>query len=271
MALTTYQRSVVRLLSANRIVAGESYVAGGAALNALLSAPRLSSDVDIFHDHEEAVTSAYLADEAALRAASHCVVVLRSHETFIEVEVSQGAESTRVQWSLDSAFRFFPLIEHPELGLALHPFDLATNKVLAMVGRAEPRDWVDVIECDWRLQPLGYLAWAASGKDPGLNPVFILEQAGRSARYTEIELTDLAFDGRRPTAAELSMAWHRILAEAREVVEELPAGQVGCCVLEAGLNLARFDARTLAENLRLGAIRYHAGQLGGAFPKIVGG
>jgi len=41
----------------------------------------------------------------------------------------------------------FPLVEHAELGLALHPFDLATNKVLALVGRAEPRDWIDAIHC----------------------------------------------------------------------------------------------------------------------------
>ena len=28
----------------------------------------------------------------------------------------------------------FPLLEHEQLGLTLHPFDLATNKVLALVG-----------------------------------------------------------------------------------------------------------------------------------------
>ena len=58
-------------------------------------------------------------------------------------------------------------MEHEQLGLTLHPFDLATNKVLAMVGRLEVRDWVDVINADRRLQPLGYLLWAACGKDPG--------------------------------------------------------------------------------------------------------
>lgn len=84
--------------------------------------------------------------------------------------------------SRDSAFRFFPLVEHLDLGLVLHPFDLATNKVLALVGRLEPRDWIDVIECDDRLQPLGYLAWAASGKDPGFTPTGILDGAARSGR-----------------------------------------------------------------------------------------
>jgi len=48
-----------------------------------------------------------------------------------------------VEWARDSAFRFFPLIEHEELGATLHQFDLATNKVLALAGRLEVRDWVD--------------------------------------------------------------------------------------------------------------------------------
>ena len=31
------------------------------------------------------------------------------------------------------------------MGLVLHPLDLATNKILAMAGRMEPRDWIDVL------------------------------------------------------------------------------------------------------------------------------
>jgi len=62
-------------------------------------------------------------------------------------------------------FSGFPVrMLHEELGLTLHPFDLATNKVLALVGRVEVRDWVDVITCSEQLQPLGFLAWAACGK-----------------------------------------------------------------------------------------------------------
>jgi hypothetical protein len=45
----------------------------------------------------------------------------------------------------------------------LHPFDHATNKILALAGRREARDWIDAIQCHETLQPLGYLAWAASG------------------------------------------------------------------------------------------------------------
>jgi len=59
---------------------------------------------------------------------------------------------------------FFPLLEHPDFGLTLHPFDLATNKTLALIGRAEVRDWVDIISCHTALQAFGLLVWAACAK-----------------------------------------------------------------------------------------------------------
>jgi hypothetical protein len=118
--------------------------------------------------------------------------------------ISREGDSVLLQWLRDTAFRFFPLVQHPELGLALHPIDLATNKVLALVGRLEVRDWVDLIECSERLQPLAYLAWAACGKDPGFSPLAILEHAARTARYSNDEVASLEFAGDAPTAGELS-------------------------------------------------------------------
>jgi hypothetical protein len=56
MALTELQRAICRLLAENRIDSGESYVAGGAALNELLASPRVSRDVDLFH--QEALVAA---------------------------------------------------------------------------------------------------------------------------------------------------------------------------------------------------------------------
>ena len=48
MALTNIQREVCRVLARQRIASGESYVAGGAALNTLLDAPRISQDLDLW-------------------------------------------------------------------------------------------------------------------------------------------------------------------------------------------------------------------------------
>jgi len=142
MPLTDYQRCICRLLAAERVAHGERYVAGGAALNELLNSSRLSHDVDLFHDTREAVLSSWETDRKNLVNAGHHVRPLREFPTFVEAEVSKGTEGVILQWVQDSAFRFFPLIEHPDFGLSLHPFDLATNKTLALIGRAEVRDCI---------------------------------------------------------------------------------------------------------------------------------
>lgn len=63
----------------------------------------------------------------------------------MQATVARGPDRLLAEWVHDSAYRFFPLVEDDELGLTLHPFDLATNKVLALIGRLEVRDWIDVI------------------------------------------------------------------------------------------------------------------------------
>jgi hypothetical protein len=55
MALTDFQRHVCRLLARQRIASGESYVAGGTALSDALSSPRISRDIDLFHDTDAAL------------------------------------------------------------------------------------------------------------------------------------------------------------------------------------------------------------------------
>jgi hypothetical protein len=170
----------------------------------------------------------------------------------------------------ESAFRFFPLIEHETLGLTLHPVDLATNKLLALVGRVEARDWIDVLWADEHLQPLGYLAWAACGKDPGFGPAAILAEAARTTRYSAEEIDALAFEGDRPDAAELSRSWHDALRKAREIVEMLPPDEVGACVIDRDSELFRGDAEALSTALREDALRFHHGALRGAWPQVRG-
>src|SRR4051812_26564570 len=69
MALTSFQRAVCKLLAQDRIASGESYVAGAAALNELLNAPRVSRDVDVFHDTERAVDASWSADRKLLEGS----------------------------------------------------------------------------------------------------------------------------------------------------------------------------------------------------------
>lgn len=268
MALTDFQRAVCRLIAANRVERGESYVAGGTALNLLAGGTRISRDIDIFHDTDAALEAAWENDRALLAANGYEVRPLRERPAYIEAVVAKGGGSVLLEWTRDSAYRFFPLVRHEELGLALHPFDLATNKVLALVGRLEIRDWLDVITCHARIQPLGYLAWAACGKDPGFSPAAILEQAGRSGRYTQCELESLAFAGPPPDLAAAAREWHAMLAQARELVELLPADEAGKCVLDRSCLLYAGTPDLLRTDLTAGALVFHGGSIRGAFPVL---
>jgi hypothetical protein len=162
------------------------------ALSVALQAQRLSRDLDLFHDTTEAVAASWDADRRQLEQHGYRVVVVRERPGFVEATIDRAGETLLIEWVRDSAFRFFPLVEDDDLGLTLHPFDLATNKVLALVGRLEVRDWIDVLTCDARLQPFGYLAWAASGKDPGFSPAAVLEHARRTTHYSAEEVAALA-------------------------------------------------------------------------------
>lgn len=267
MALTAIQRRVCRLLAEERKRSGESYVAGGGALNEHLGGTRRSRDVDLFHDTEAALVATWARDRETLRAAGLEVETIREAPAFVEVHVRDGSETVLVQWTQDSAYRFFPLVEHETLGLTLHPFDLATNKVLALAGRREARDWIDAVQCHDKLQPLGYLAWAAAGKDPGLGPLAIVEEAART-RYTAAEIEGLDFDGPTPEVAGLSVRWHQAVVEARELVRALPAEHAGRCVLDQLGALQKAPPQELARELKAGHVAFHEGRIGGAFPEL---
>ena len=265
MAVTPFQSEILKRLAQQRRERGESYVAGGVALNALLSAPRRSRDIDLFHDTEAALAATWAADRGLLEANGYAVRPLREAASFAEAIVSRGGDRTAMQWARDSAFRFFPLIEDEIMGLTLHPFDLATNKVLAMAGRLEVRDWVDALTCDESLQPFGYLLWAACGKDPGYNPHSLLA-AARRLHYSQAEVDTLDFATENPDAARLGERWHKALEEAGSIIACLPPEQVGKCVITRDGHLLRKNAAALASIIDAGKLLFHEGRIGGAWP-----
>lgn len=268
MAVTAFQTEVLRQIARRRKAGFETYIAGGLALNHQLRRPRVSSDIGIFNDTYEALQKSSDADCATLAKAGFDLKVVRKRDFIVEVRVSRGNDCTDLQWVQDSAYRFFPLIEDELLGLTLHPFDLATNKLLALSGREVPRDWVDTITCSEAVQPLGLLAWAANGKDVGLTPLFILEMAMRT-RYSQPEF-DVAISNHADyDLGELSRKWHDMIWRARTTVGLLPKEQVGKAVMNADGTLFNGTDEELVSALRAGTLEFHEGRIGGAWPRII--
>ena len=106
MPLSKIQIDVLRLLAVHRDP--ESYVAGATPLNR--DTARYSGDIDIFHDREERVAMAALHDVNVLEEAGYQVAWLRQLPLLYTVEVTQGDASTRLEWVVDSDYRFFPTV-----------------------------------------------------------------------------------------------------------------------------------------------------------------
>lgn len=92
MALTDFQRTVCRLLANHRILSGESYVAGGVALNEIMATSRISRDIDLFHDTVEALEASWAADRRLLEAHGFEVRVLRERPSYVEAEIGRRGE-----------------------------------------------------------------------------------------------------------------------------------------------------------------------------------
>jgi hypothetical protein len=144
--LSRIQTDILRLLAAHRDP--ESYVARASPLNR--NAPRISDDIDVFHDREERVANAALNDAHALTAAGHAVSWLRQLPLMYTAEVTQGDAGTRLEWVADSDYRCFPTMQDETFGYVLHPVDLAMNKVMPAAGRRELRDNANYPAADWR-------------------------------------------------------------------------------------------------------------------------
>ena len=265
MPLGELEREVLRLLASNRNP--DSYVAGATVLNQHPGSPRASKDVDVFHDTMESLAESCECDSGTLRAAGYEVIFTgRPQESFRRALVKRGQRQTKIEWVFDSAFRFFPIEPDAELGWRLNFWDAAVNKVLAFAGRPEIRDWVDVMHLHEHHLSLAALAWAGTGKDPGLSPEAIIRWGGRQAIYRPDDLEDLKLE--RPiTLPQLKEGWLEASTAALKLISQLPLDEVGCLYLDAGGKPVCPDPASP----EFPKLTRHYGSVKGAWPRIVQG
>ncbi len=225
MPLTEFQESVARLLAQNRTP--DNYLAGGAALHIEPNSRRYSNDLDYFQDSERRVASAFASDERLLLEAGYDLEIALRQPGFVRALARRDDGATKIEWAHDSAWRFLPPIRSQRAGFVLHPIDLAINKLLALVGRDEPRDYVDIHEAMTRILPLGALCWAAAGKDPGYTPPLLLDLLRRRGRYRPEDFSRLALTVPLDLPA-LKRSWLAALEAADRFLGSRPPDELGC-------------------------------------------
>ena len=259
MPLTEYQARLGRLLAENR--SEDSYLAGGAAILAAANTRRYSQDLDYFHDTAARVASAYASDYKTLAGHGYEVEPDILQPGYIRAIVSKEAEATKVEWAQDSTWRFMPVMRSEAFGYELHPVDLATNKVLALAGREEPRDLVDTLHLHGSVLELGPLVWAAVGKDPGFSPRSLLELLRRRGkiRPEDLRRLDMSIE---LDVQQIKQEWLMALQEAESFVGMRPPDEVGCLYFspESGI--------FVNPNRNGSSVIPHYGRPGGVLPKV---
>ncbi len=177
-----------------RIIAGLSEaedfaLAGGGALIVRGDIDRKTRDLDFFGLSAAAVDRLVPVAELALREAGLQVTRVQEGPGFARFVIED--EDDRTELDLASDARLFPADRGPGFQI-LSAEELAADKLLAVFGRAEARDFVDLEALEDRFG-LDRLFELAGEKDRGFAPTAFAEMMDRFGRLgrAEFQLDDV--------------------------------------------------------------------------------
>lgn len=229
MPISRIQSEVLKVIASARDP--ESFVAGGVPINR--DGPRYSSDIDIFNDRNERVAAAANADAEALRALGFTVTVFRAFASIVSADVERDGEQTKLEWVSDADFRYFPAVADDQFGYVLSVPDLAINKLMAAVGRREPRDVIDLLTLHDNYLPLGAIAWAAVEVAPGFTPEGLLNELRRMGRYVQDDFRRVA-SAQPIDAGDVARRLRAAIDDAESFVARMPSEKGGRLFLLEG-------------------------------------
>lgn len=188
--LTSFQERIAAIISGLAEAEGFA-LAGGGALIVRGDVDRGTRDLDFFGLTPESVNELAPAVELALTAEEIDVTTLLSNNGFVRLVASQGYERCEIDLAADA--RLFPIDTRPTVP-TLTGEELAVDKVLAIFGRAEARDFIDfaAVEPKYGFERLCELA---AEKDRGFSAHVFGEMLYRFDRLQrrEFEIDDEGF------------------------------------------------------------------------------
>ena len=173
--LTPLQQRIAALV-AESLVGADFALAGGAALISQGLVERRTNDLDFFGSSEEALAQRFPEVVSSLRREGFEVEIRRFTPQFARIVVRGSDSETEVDFGLDG--RLFPL-EQGEFSPVLASKELAVDKVLAIFGRAEARDFVDLYALEQFFKLKDLFVFAAE-KDHGFDIGVFADMARRA-------------------------------------------------------------------------------------------
>ncbi len=167
--LTPFQKRILTAIGHSDL-ASSFYFTGGTALAVYHLQHRFSEDLDFFAVDQGAVAgvTTILADVA--RSVDASVEFRRTFPTFVECFLSSPAEErVKIDFAFDSPYRLAPTEIDPVYGIQVdNAIDITSNKLAALFGRVEPKDFVDVYFICQELMPFSELYRNACQKHVGM-------------------------------------------------------------------------------------------------------
>ena len=191
--LTPLQLRVGRIV-ADLPEAGMVALAGGGALIVHGIVDRATTDLDFFSPDVVDVRVFAEATRSALMREGLHVDAARSSPDFVRLEVNDGTDEMSIDVGI-SARAFTPV--PTSQGRVLAAEDLAGDKLLALLGRAEPRDFMDVHALTARFD-LADLYTLAADKDPGFSLGHLRDALGVFDHHPRQRVSDHRLGVRAP-------------------------------------------------------------------------
>lgn len=188
--LSALQRQVATIIAGLDEAEGFA-LAGGAALIVRREIDRGTRDLDFFGPSGDAVDRLLPAVEHALGSVGYDTERVQVSSGFARLLIRDGDQHTELDLGADA--RLFP-IEPGDPAPTLSSEELAVDKVLAVFGRAEARDFADLSALEPRYG-LKHLFKLAAEKDRGFSPDMFADMLGRFSRLRrdEFDLADEAY------------------------------------------------------------------------------
>lgn len=204
--LSRLQELILRLVSALPEARGFA-LAGGAAIISRGIVDRTTADLDLFGATGPDVQQLADALTTVLRSEGLVVVPIIDQPGFVRLAVDRGPESTTIDLGTDA--RVHPA-EDTVRGQVLSVDELAADKLLAVFGRAQARDFIDAMALAERVGGLDEMCRLAAQKDGGFNKAVLVEMVESFDRLPadEFELSEQGY-------AELRQAVQAWLAQLK--------------------------------------------------------